>query len=230
MHDEIFDTANKMVDDVRYFVEKKSDALKHFISHETDGNAKESKWYRNLAIERNMVIPPLDFTNVEKKKRVWQTAVERGVLEHFENYVCQVEDSIFDGVFSAGEIEKKLQFVVFSENLHASQSKNIEVLHNNPFRETVVDVFKKAGLQDLANKVAAGQQSSKNTISLTEKKNFYQEVFDEMSESITTMKGYLKEIQGAISEDNRLVSLWERYEWCEQTVSKIVSVHGFSSQ
>ena len=228
MHDEIFDTANKMVDDVRYFVEKKSDALKHFISHETDGNAKESKWYRNLAIERNMVIPPLDFTNVEKKKRVWQTAVERGVLEHFENYVCQVEDSIFEGVFSASEIEKKLQLVVFSGNLNTMQSENIEKLHNNPFRETVVDAFKKAGLQDLANKVEKGQQSSSNAILLTDKKNFYQEVFNEMSEAITMMKGYLKEIQRAISEDNRLVSLLERYEWCEQTIGKIRTVvHGF---
>ena len=222
-HDDIFDTANKMIDDVRYFVEKKSDALKCLIAHETENNAKGNQWYRNLAVERKIAMP-LDFAHAEKKKRVWQTAVERGILEHFEHYVCQVEDSIFDGIFSASEIEKKLQLVIFSENLNASQSKNIEGLHNNPFRETIVDVFKKAGLQDLANKVATGQQLSRNVDSLTEKKNFYQEVFDDMSEAITTMKGYLKEIQGAISEDNRLLSLLERYEWCEQTIGRVRTV------
>jgi len=210
-------------DDVRFFVEKKSEALKYLIAQEADGNAKDDRWYRNFAVERlQFGAMPLDFPDPEKKKRVLREAKAKGVLEHFENYVRQVEESIFDGVFSANEIEKKLQLVVFSEKLNTMQGENIEVLHNNPFRDTIVDVFNKVGMQNLANKIATWQQSPENAVLLAEKRNYYLAIFDEMSGTITALKNYLKEMQGVIPGDERILSLLERYEKCEQ---KICNVH-----
>jgi len=212
-------------DDVRFFVEKKIEVLKHLLSQETGNNAKESKWHRNFAVERKQVHAiPLHFANAEARKHTLREAVANGVLDHFEDYVRQVEEVIFDGIFSANEIEKKLQLVVFSENLNTMQSENIEVLHNNPFRDTIVDVFNKVGMQNLADKIATGQQSSKKPVFLAEKKSYYLAVFDEMSETITSLKGYLKEMQRVVSGDNRITSLLERFEKCEQEVCNIHDV------
>ena len=203
-------------DDVRYFVERKTEALKTLIAQETDGKPKDDRWYRNLAVEhRQFGAIPLDSANPEKKKRILREAKAKGVLDHFENYVRQVEETIFDGIFSANAIEKKLQLVVFSEKLHTMQGENIEVLHNNPFRDTIVDIFNKVGMPNLANKITTGGQSSENTILFAEKRNYYLAVLDEMSETITTLKNYLKEMQGVTPGDKRIGSILERFEKCE---------------
>jgi hypothetical protein len=152
--------------------------------------------------------------------------VAKGVLEHFGEYVRHIEETIFDGIFSANAIEKKLQLVVFSESLNTMQSENIEVLHNSPFRDTIIGVFNKVGMQNLANKIATGQQSSENAVLLAEKRNYYLAVFDEMSGTISTLKGYLKEMQRAISGaersgNERIVSLLARFEKCEREICNI---------
>jgi len=117
-----------------------------------------------------------------------------------------------------------LQLVLFSEKLNTVQGENIEVLHNNPFRDTIVDVFNKVGMQNLANKIATGQQPSENAILLAEKRNYYLAVFDEMSGTITALKNYLKEMQRAVSEVERISSLLERYEKCEQELCNVHDV------
>jgi hypothetical protein len=79
-------------------------------------------------------------------------------------------------------------------------------------------------MQGLADKVATGQPSPSNAAALTEKKNYYQGVFDEMSGGITTVKKYLKEMKRAMPRNNRIVLLLERYEKCEQEIGKIREV------
>ena len=225
-YEEIFDAnTNEMTDAVRYFVEKKSAALRLLVSKETDAVAKDSRWYRNVAVELNQIRAILPhFTDAEIRKRPLCKEAIIVILDHFENYVRQVEDVIFDGIFSANEIEKKIQLVLFSEDLNTKQSENVEVLHNSPFRDTIVDAFNKVGMQNLANKIAAGQQSSHNTDFFAEKKNYYLAVFDEMSETITSLRGNLKKMQREVSGNERISSLLERYEKCEQEISTIRSV------
>jgi len=96
-------------------------------------------------------------------------------------------------------------------------------------------------MQNLANKIATGQQSSENAVLLAEKRNYYLAVLDEMSGTITALKGYLKEMQRAISGterpgderpgDNRIVSLLARFEKCEQEICNIHdAVRDFDAQ
>jgi len=150
---------------------------------------------------------------------------EEGNLDKFEEYLCQVEATIFgSGPFSARKIEENLQLLLSSETLAASQKKNIDMLRNSPFRDAVADAFKKLGMSHIADEVETGQRSRPETVSLSEKKSGYEEVFDGMSEIITAVKDRLKTMQGKTSENDRIVSLLERYEKCEDEIHKIRSI------
>ena len=150
--------------------------------------------------------------------------LEEGNLDAFEKYIRQVEESIFDGPFSAEKVEENLRLIILSEKLETTQKGNIDALHNSPFRDAVMDVFKELGMQDLANKIETGQQPRSNAMSLSAKKNDYQEVFDGMSETIAAIKSRLKEMLGKIAKDNRITALLERCEKCETEICKISGV------
>ena len=145
-------------------------------------------------------------------------------LDVFEEYIRLVEEGIFDGPFTAQKIEDNLRLVVFSEELNTMQSTNMEILHNNPFREAVVGVFKELGMQNLADKIETGQQSRPEAVSLSEKKTFYNEVFDEMGATITAIKERLKTMQGKTPRNNHIISLLERYEKCDEEIRKICGI------
>jgi len=153
--------------------------------------------------------------------------LEEGNLEVFEKYIRHVEEGIFGGPFSAEKVKENLQLIIFSENLQTTQKGGIEVLHNSPFRDTVMNVFKELGMQDLANQIETGQQQPRpNAMSVSEKKNGYQEVFDGMSETIAAIKDRLKAMLGKPSGVNRprndlIVSLLERCEKCEAEIRRI---------
>jgi hypothetical protein len=146
-----------------------------------------------------------------------------GDLNSFERYICQVEEGIFAGAFSADKVEEFLRLVVFSENLSTKQTQNIEALHNHPMRETFVSIFKNAGFQALAVKIETGEQSRPNAVSLSEKKNFYQEVFDDMGETLTAIKDNLTTMR---SSDSRIATLLERIEKCENEIHRIRGIMG----
>jgi len=144
-------------------------------------------------------------------------------LDTFERYIRQVEEGIFAGPFTAARIEENLQLVVFSEDLDISQKQNIEILHNHPMREAIVAAYKQAGMYNLANKIETGQQSRSLVVSLAEKKNFYREVFDNMSETLTAIKDRLKTMR---SMDSRIVSLIEKTERCQNEIYKLHGLTG----
>jgi hypothetical protein len=146
-----------------------------------------------------------------------------GNLDTFERYIRQVEEGIFADAFSADKIEENLQLVVFSEKLDTSQKQNIEVLHNHPDRETFVAIYRAAGMHELADKIETGQQSRPHTVSLSEKKTFYQEVFDDMNETLTAIKDHLTTMR---SNDSRIAALLERIEKCENEIRKIRGIMG----
>ena len=139
-------------------------------------------------------------------------------LNQIENAIRSVENTIFDGPFSANKIEENLRLIEFSENLKTMQNRNIRALHNSGLRDTAVSVFSEAGMQALASKVATGQQSLPNSVSLSKKKADYNATLDEMDEVILPLKDTL----AALNEKNsRVSSLLARCEKCKQEVSNI---------
>ena len=71
----------------------------------------------------------------------------------------------------------------------------------------------------LATSIRLGGRYS--SISISEKKDDYQKVFDEFSESITKIKEPLKDLQIKYGPDNRLASLIGRCEKCEKEIGKL---------
>jgi len=147
--------------------------------------------------------------------------LEEGNLEAFEKYIRQVEEGIFGGPFSAEKVEENLQLIIFSEKLQTTQQRNIEALHDSPFRDTVMNVFKELGMQSLADNIETGQQPRPDAMSLAEKKDDYQEVFDGMSETIAAIKDRLKTMLGKLPQNNQIVSLLERCAKCETEIHRI---------
>ena len=147
-----------------------------------------------------------------------------GNLDAFEKYILQIEESIFNGLFTAGAIEQNLQLVLCSENLNAMQRQNTEVLRNAPWQEAITGFFNGLGMQHLANEIKTGQQPRPDTVSLSEKKNFYQEVLGDMSEVITQVKNRLLAMQRKTPKDNRVVLLLGRYEKCETEIDRICGI------
>lgn len=98
------------------------------------------------------------------------------------------------------------------------------MLRNSPFRDAVADVFNKLGIHYIAGEIETGQPSRPDTVSLSEKKSGYQEVFDEMSGAIAAIKDRLGVMQGKTSENRRVVFLLERYERCESEIKRICGI------
>ena len=146
---------------------------------------------------------------------------EEGNMDVFEKYICQVEEGIFEGPFTASEIEQKLQLVLFSADLNAMQRQNTAVLRNAPWQEAIAGFFNGLGMQHLADEIETGQRSRTDGVSLSEKKDFYQDVLGDMTEVITQVKDRLKAMQRKAPNNNRLAMLLERYEKCEEEIRKI---------
>ena len=145
--------------------------------------------------------------------------LDEGDPDRFEKCIRQIEDAILDGPFSVEKIEKSLQTIAFSEKLDAVQKGNIDILHNNPFRDAIVGVFNELGMQDLANTVETDQQSQPDALSLSEKKNYYQEAFDRITGTINALKSRLIKMRKT-PKNHRLASLLERCENCENEISR----------
>jgi len=157
------------------------------------------------------------------RAEMWEM-LEEGNLDVFEKYICQVEEGIFEGPFTASEIEQKLQLVLFSADLNAMQRQNTDFLRNAPWQEAIVGFFNGLGMQHLANEIETGQQSRTDGVSLSEKKDFYQDVLGDMTEVITQVKDRLNVMQRKAPNNNRIAMLLERYEKCEEEIDRICGV------
>ena len=149
----------------------------------------------------------------------WSRMLEEGNPDRLEKCIRQIEDAILDGPFSVEKIEENLRRIIFSENLTTIQKGNIDILHNNPFRDAVVGVFNELGMQNLAATIETGQQSLPDALSLSEKKNDYQEAFDRITETITALKSRLMKMRKTLWS-KRIASLLERCENCENEISR----------
>ena len=149
-------------------------------------------------------------------------------LDSLEYYILQVEEGIFDGPFTADKIKQNLQLTVFAEELKAIQNTNIDMLHNNPYRDAVASVFHSLGMPDLARKIEVGQQAMPDGVSVSEKKHFYQDVFDGMIKTIAAIIDYLKIMQHKTPKNSRIISLFERCKKCENEIYKISNLCALS--
>jgi len=150
--------------------------------------------------------------------------LEEENLELFEELISHLEEMIFVGPFTVRLVEHNLQLVVASENLTAMQEASNDVLRNSPFRDLAIRIFSDLGMQHLADEIETGQLSHPKDISLSEKKDYYREIFDDMSETLTRMKSRLEKMQGKAPSNPRFVSLLERSEKCAEAIDKIRDV------
>jgi hypothetical protein len=148
--------------------------------------------------------------------------LEEENLDKFEKYLCLVEEGIFDsGPLSARRIEEYLQIFVSAKKLDTMREENLAALQNNPWQQTLVDAYKKFGLQNLADEIETGQLSDSPTTSFSEAKNSCQKKLDDVSETITAIRDRLKQMQRRNPQDHRIASLLERIEQCENEIDRI---------
>ena len=145
-------------------------------------------------------------------------------LGQFEKLVFHLENMIFVGPFTARLIEQNLQLVVASENLTAMQEASNDVVRNSPFRDAFINVFRNVGMQHLADEIETGQSSRPKDISLSEKKNHYQGIFNNMSKTITQAKNRLEIMQRKMPNNTRVVLLLEKCEKCAEEIDRILSL------
>ena len=146
-------------------------------------------------------------------------------LEKFEKYIHLIEEGIFEGPFTAQKIEENLRLILIAKEVDTIQGTYVEIIRNNPYRETIIGVFKNLGMTNLVNQIETGQQPTcPDTMSLSEKKNYYLEVFEGMTKTLTAIKNCLQTIQRKTSHDNRIVALIERYKKCDQEIDRICGI------
>lgn len=176
------------------------------------GNIDVAKQLREVAMKRKAALIEMN-DNLQKAQAIAQEiAVDAAIKENcdtVESALRELEKTMYNDSFSESNVRQDLQNRKSLEMLQEAQRRNIE---SSP-----------DWMLEMAGVSRSSAYSRSNSMSLYEKKNFYQESFDEWKKLLELAKTRLNEMQREYPKNSHTPPLIQR---CEKGLSRVNSLLG----
>jgi len=155
----------------------------------------------------------------EQARQEKQDLFVKKALDDFENNVANFEKIFFmeEAAFSKNKIKNNLKNIKLSELLAEKHKQNMTKINSNGTLKQVAGIWG-WGIEE--------QQTSSGTVSLDEKKRFYNNNFDEWEQLFVKIQTSLEEVMKNVPQNERVQSLIQRYKKCLNHLNELREIVG----